>query len=146
MAYQGIFPRSCSQRPNCQGAPFRRRNQAYGNVNFLKGGLVFADAITTVSEKYSEEIQSSDEFGAGLQDVVKKRRKDLSGIINGIDYTVWDPSVDELIPHRYDVKSMDLKLENKKALLAKFGLPFDRRRRSSGSFPAGGPERFRSDR
>jgi starch synthase len=48
----------------------------------------------------------------------------LSGIINGIDYTVWDPSVDELIPHRYDVKSMDLKLENKKALLAKFGLPF----------------------
>jgi starch synthase len=128
MAYQGVFPRSVFAKTKLPANLLSEKGiEAYGKVNFLKSGLVFADAITTVSEKYAEEIQSSDEFGAGLQDVVKDRKHDLSGIINGIDYTVWDPSVDELIPHRYDPKSIDLKTENKKALLAKMGLPFHER-------------------
>jgi starch synthase len=85
---------------------------------------MFADAITTVSEKYAEEIQSSHELGAGLEGVARKRRNELTGILNGADYSVWDPSVDTLIPVRYDIKSIDLKVENKKALLARMGLPF----------------------
>lgn len=125
MAYQGVFPRSVFPKTGLPKDLLSEDGiEAYGKLNFLKAGLVFADAITTVSEKYAEEIQSSDEFGVGLQDVVRKRKNDLSGIINGIDYSVWDPSVDELIPHRYDVKTMDLKAENKRALLAKMGLPF----------------------
>jgi starch synthase len=56
---------------------------------------------------------------------VKRRRHDVTGIVNGIDYTVWDPSVDPLLPHRYDARSVDLKVEDKKALLARMNLPFD---------------------
>ena len=65
--------------------------EAYGHVNFLKAGLVFADAITTVSERYAQEIRSSEEFGAGLQGVVNKRKNDLSGILNGVDYSRVGP-------------------------------------------------------
>jgi starch synthase len=84
---------------------------------------MFADAITTVSERYAQEIQSSDEYGCGLQDIVKRRKSDVYGILNGADYTIWDPSADELIPHKFDVKSLDLKVENKRALLERVGLP-----------------------
>lgn len=128
MAYQGLFPKSVFAKTKLPQELLSEDGvQSWGKVNFLKAGLVFSDAITTVSEKYAEEIQSSDEFGVGLQDVVKQRRNDLHGIVNGIDYTVWDPSVDELIPQRYDHRSIDLKIENKKALLAKMGLPFQER-------------------
>jgi starch synthase len=128
MAYQGVFPKSTF--PKTQLPPELMTIEgveAYGHVNFLKAGLVYADAITTVSERYAQEIRSSEEFGAGLQGVVNKRKNDLTGILNGVDYTVWDPSVDTLIPLRYDAKSIDLKAENKKALLAKMGLPFNER-------------------
>ncbi|MDH3253278.1 MAG: glycosyltransferase, partial [Ignavibacteria bacterium] len=97
--------------------------EANGNLNFLKSGLVYADALTTVSEKYAEEIRSSEEFGCGLQTIAEKRRKDLTGILNGIDYSIWDPSVDEHIPHKYDYRSLDLKRENKLALLQAVKLP-----------------------
>ncbi len=126
MAYQGIFPKSVFPKTGLPEELMSEQGvEAHGNVNFLKAGLSFADAITTVSEKYAEEIRSSEEYGAGLQDIVKKRKNDVTGIVNGIDYTVWDPSVDQLIPHRYDSRSVDLKIEDKKALLAKMGLPFD---------------------
>jgi starch synthase len=101
--------------------------EAYGHMNLLKCGLVFSDAITTVSERYAQEIRSSEEYGAGLEGVVNKRKSSLTGILNGADYSVWDPSVDELIPVRYDARTLDQKLENKKALLSKMGLPFDPR-------------------
>jgi starch synthase len=101
--------------------------EAYGHVNFLKAGLVFSDAITTVSERYAQEIRTSEEFGAGLQGIVNTRKSDLTGILNGVDYSVWDPSVDSLIPLKYDAKSIDLKVEDKKALLSKMGLPFHER-------------------
>ncbi len=128
MAYQGIFPKSTfvkTQLP--QELMGIDGIEAYGHVNFLKAGLVYADAITTVSERYAQEIRSSEEFGAGLQGVVNKRKSDLTGILNGVDYTVWDPAVDSLIPLKYDAKSIDLKVEDKKALLAKMGLPFNER-------------------
>jgi starch synthase len=126
MAYQGIFPRASFAKTllpkelNADDGVI-----AYGNLNFLKAALVFADAITTVSEKYAEEIRSSDEFGCGLQSILERRKNDLTGILNGVDYAIWDPSVDALIPQRYDSKSPDLKIENKRALLARLNLPFD---------------------
>jgi starch synthase len=80
-----------------------------------------------VSEKYANEIQSSEEFGYGLQAVAERRKNELTGILNGVDYNVWDPRVDELIPHRYDVRTFEQKVENKKALCTKMGLPFNPR-------------------
>jgi starch synthase len=125
MAYQGIFPKKSFARTGLPEEVLSEEGvEAYGQLNFLKGGLVFADAITTVSEKYAEEIATSVEFGAGLQHIVAKRKKDLTGILNGVDYSQWDPSVDELTPHRFDARSLDLKVENKKVLLERVKLPF----------------------
>ncbi len=73
----------------------------YGHANFLKTGIAFADAVTTVSQRYADEIQT-EEFGAGLDGVLRWRRGDLYGILNGIDTNEWDPSRDPLIPARYD--------------------------------------------
>jgi starch synthase len=126
MAYQGIFPHASFSRtllPNELNSD--QGVIAFGNLNFMKAGLMFADAITTVSEKYAEEIRSADEFGCGLQDILERRKRDLTGILNGVDYAVWDPSIDTLIPQRYDSRSPDLKIENKRALLQHLGLPFD---------------------
>jgi len=95
-----------------------------GKVNFLKAGLMYADALTAVSAKYAEEIQTTDEYGYGLQDVVAKRKRHLYGITNGIDVEKWNPATDELIPQRYDIKSLEAKIDNKKALLQKMKLPF----------------------
>jgi len=126
MAYQGIFPKSSFQKTLLPPELFSERGiEAYGKMNLLKAGLVFADAITTVSERYAQEIRSSDEYGCGLQDILNKRKNDLHGIMNGIDYGIWNPAVDEMIPHRYDVKTLDVKVENKKALLGKRELPFN---------------------
>ena len=125
MAYQGVFPQSTFSKTSLPPEMFSDNGvEAHGHVNLLKSGLMFADAITTVSMKYAEEIRSSEEYGCGLQAAVDKRKNDLFGILNGIDYSIWNPAVDEHIPHRYDYKSIDLKLENKKTLLAKVGLPF----------------------
>lgn len=126
MAYQGVFPKTSFAKTLLPPEVMQMEGvEAYGNLNFLKAGLVYADAITTVSEKYAQEIQSGPEFGAGLEGIAKKRKADLTGILNGVDYSVWDPAVDDLIPVKYDVKGLDLKVENKKALLEKMKLPFD---------------------
>ena len=125
MAYQGVFPRSSFDKTLLPADTFSPAGvESHGNLNFLKAGLVYADALTTVSGKYAEEIAESDEFGCGLQDVIRKRKKDLTGILNGVDYSQWDPSADELLPHRYDVRTLDLKAENKKVLCGKMHLPF----------------------
>jgi starch synthase len=126
MAYQGIFPKSSFAKTGLPAHLFSPHGvEAYGSVNMLKSGLVFSDAITTVSRKYAEEIRSNQEFGCGLQGVVAARQQDVSGILNGIDYEVWNPAIDELIPQKYDSSSLDLKQENKKELLNRFNLPYD---------------------
>jgi starch synthase len=125
MAYQGVFPKSSFPKTLLPADFFSEQGvEAFGNLNFLKAGLVYADALTTVSEKYATEIRSLEEYGCGLQTVLQKRKSDLTGILNGVDYRQWDPVADELIPHRYDVRSLDHKLENKKALCEKLHLPF----------------------
>jgi len=94
----------------------------YGKINFLKGGIVFADAITTVSNNYAKEILTQ-EYGFGLDGVLRKRSKDLYGIINGIDYKEWSPDKDKLIPVNYSIKDMSGKTECKKSLQKACGLP-----------------------
>jgi starch synthase len=125
MAYQGTFPKSSFSKTGLPSHVLSEKGvESDGKINLLKAGLVYSDAITTVSERYAQEIQSSAEYGCGLQDIVRRRKNDLTGILNGIDYTVWDPSTDHLIPHKYDFKTIDQKIENKKALLKHVGLSF----------------------
>jgi len=95
----------------------------WGKMNFLKAGIHFADVITTVSERYAEEIQSGEEFGFGLQGVLNARHEDLVGILNGIDVKIWNPRTDRTIAARYDAESLEAKAVCKAALLVEAGLP-----------------------
>ncbi len=127
LAYQGVFPKSSFAKTGLPEELFNEQTGlATGDVmNLMKCGIQFADTITTVSKRYAEEITTSDEFGCGLKDLLKKRRKDLFGILNGVDYSVWDPSVDPLIPQQYTHKTIQEKVENKRELLKAFKLPVD---------------------
>ncbi len=123
LAYQGLFPAKDIEMTGLDRRYFNSEQLEYhGDINFLKGGLVFADIITTVSKRYSEEIQTG-EFGAGLDGVLKKRSKDLYGIVNGIDYSVWNPEDDELIPAAYGPDRLEGKKTCKESLLKRAGLP-----------------------
>ena len=75
----------------------------YGKVNYLKGGILFADYLTTVSPTYAHEIMTP-EFGCGLDGVVRQRAERLVGILNGVDYAIWDPANDKLIAANYSAK------------------------------------------
>jgi starch synthase len=94
----------------------------WGKLNFLKAGIVFADAINTVSRKYAEEIQT-EEYGFGLDGLLRERRGVLSGILNGVDYTRWNPETDGFLPARYSPHELAGKRECKRALLSEMGLP-----------------------
>jgi starch synthase len=96
----------------------------YGKLNFLKGGIVFADAVTTVSRKYMDEIQTP-EFGAGLEGVLHDRRKDLYGILNGADYEEWSPSKDPFIKEKYGPSDWKGKKACKEDLQREFYLTLD---------------------
>jgi starch synthase len=125
LGYQGQFPAEAFKKTGLPDSEFTMNGvEFYGKLNFMKAGLVYADVITTVSEKYAREITSSEEYGAGLEGILKKRKKDLHGIINGIDYTVWNPETDPIIDQRYDLKSLEGKEQNKIALCKKFGLEY----------------------
>jgi starch synthase len=93
----------------------------FGRVNFLKGALVFSDFITTVSKRYSEEIQTS-EYGFGLEGVLRARASTVTGILNGVDYDDWSPEKDKLIAANYSAASLDGKALCKKDLLEQFSL------------------------
>ncbi|GBD88453.1 glycogen synthase [bacterium BMS3Abin03] len=95
-----------------------------GGISFMKAGIVFADILNTVSNKYSHEILTP-EFGAGLDKVLNLRKKDLFGILNGVDYTLWNPGTDKFIPYKYSLDDLSGKLMNKKFLLERFKIPFD---------------------
>jgi starch synthase len=91
----------------------------------MKGGLVLADLLGTVSPTYAQEIQSSDEFGHGLQGVLRGRSQDLVGILNGVDTRIWNPRRDPWIEAHYDAADPSGKLQCKRALLDRLGLPFE---------------------
>jgi starch synthase len=95
----------------------------FGNLNLLKTGLVFADAINTVSPRYAEEIQSAP-LGCGLEGVLLNRRKDLYGILNGVDYSQWNPETDRHLTQQYGPRAFETgKAANKAALQQELGLP-----------------------
>ncbi len=126
LAYQGIFDKELFPKTGLTWDVFTMDGiEFYDKMNFMKAGIVFSDFITTVSIKYAEEICSSVEFGYGLQGVLSDRCGILQGILNGVDYTVWNPLKDEYIPQKYSGRNLVKKLENKKYLLEKFGLPFN---------------------
>ena len=117
MGYHGIFPREALDRVGLPSAIYHPGGvEFFGNVNFLKGGLVYSDYLTTVSRKYAQEIQTS-EFGFGLDGVVRSRSGRLTGILNGVDYSAWSPDRDTLIPAKYSSKSMAGKRICKQALI-----------------------------
>ncbi len=93
----------------------------YGKINFMKGGVVFADLINTVSSKYREEILTQ-EYGFGLEGLFQERAQELYGIVNGIDYHRWDPRQDPFLAANYDQNGLAGKKTCKTALIKKFGL------------------------
>jgi starch synthase len=94
----------------------------FGDVNYLKGGIAFADAINTVSPNYAREIQTP-EYGFGLDGFLRARASRLSGILNGVDYSEWNPETDPHIARNYSASNLAGKRECKRALLAELGLP-----------------------
>jgi len=98
--------------------------ESYDALNSLKGGIAHADAITTVSKKYAKEIQTS-EFGFGLENHISAHSGKLFGILNGVDYDEWNPSIDDKIAQKFDVDDMGGKKVCKKALQKYFGLKQD---------------------
>ena len=85
----------------------------WGSMNLMKSGLVYSDVISTVSETYAQEIQTTDEFGRGLEGVLRDKKNDLYGIVNGIDYEEWSPETDEYIAINYDLVNIRKKKEIK---------------------------------
>ncbi|MGD9898291.1 MAG: glycogen synthase [Calditrichaceae bacterium] len=93
-----------------------------GMLNLTKGAIYFSDFITTVSGNYASEIISDAEFGFGFGKLLKEMGEKFEGILNGVDYTVWTPDTDRLIPNQYTMEDMSGKEENKKALLLRLGM------------------------
>ena len=124
LAYQGNFSHWDMALTGLDWKHFNwQQMEFYGRLNLLKTGLVFADALNTVSPSYATEIQSSD-LGCGLEGVLRHRAKDLSGIINGVDYDIWNPESDSRIAKNYDVTSWkEGKSECKKSLQKAMNLP-----------------------
>ncbi|HEV2418606.1 MAG TPA: glycogen synthase GlgA [Terriglobia bacterium] len=121
LSYQGLFPPEVLPQISLDGSIFSIDGlEFYGKVNFLKGGLLFSDFITTVSRKYAAEIQTP-EFGCGLEGVLRNRAGRLQGILNGVDYDVWNPAIDKLIPSSYSPLKLAGKKACKTALLERMG-------------------------
>jgi starch synthase len=124
LAYQGIFPRDQLPVTGLSEEIYWSRLEFYGSINLMKGALLSADLLNTVSETYAREIQTP-EFGHGLDGVLRTRSQDLYGVLNGVDYSVWDPRVDPYIPVRYGPEDLSGKRACKRALQAEFHLPED---------------------
>jgi starch synthase len=125
LAFQGNFSSevlSLLELPHGVYTP--ERAEFYGRLSFLKAGIAYADAITTVSATYAQEIRT-DEFGCGMQGLLQRRKNDLHGIVNGIDEREWDPANDLRIHQPYDANSLELKAQNKAALQRRLGLRVD---------------------
>jgi len=122
LAYQGLFPMSLKDDlglpPGCFGM---QGMEFYGELSFMKAGLVYADRLTTVSPSYAREVQDPEQ-GCGLDGVLRERSADLVGILNGVDPAVWDPQSDPLIAERYGPDAMAGKAACRSGLQDEFGL------------------------
>jgi starch synthase len=116
LAYQGLFPASVFPELGLPSAMFNPDAlEFYGQVSFLKAGIRYSDKLTTVSPTYAREILTA-EFGCGLEGLLQARSRDLSGILNGVDYRVWSPSKDPHLPENYGAQDIAGKRHCKAAL------------------------------
>jgi starch synthase len=122
MGYQGLFPPDTLPLLMLPWDLFTiSKMEFFGRVNFLKGALVLSDFVTTVSKKYSQEIQTT-EYGFGLEGVLRNRAATVTGILNGVDYEEWSPETDKFIVAKYSSQDLSGKLQCKKDLLNVFGI------------------------
>ncbi len=122
LAFRGLFPFGESDDLGfSRRMGFPHQFEFFGNFSFLKAGLVFSDKITTVSPTYAREVLT-DAMGFGMQGVLKNRSKDFSGILNGLDYDIWNPKTDVQLVARYDSDDISGKAQCKKDLQKTFGL------------------------
>jgi starch synthase len=122
LAFQGLFPHDTFPRLRLPEAAYAIEGiEFYGKVSFLKAGLYYADAISTVSPTYAQEIQCAP-LGFGLEGLLAKRHDVLHGILNGIDVQLWDPLRDPLIVAPYDHDRLEIKAQNKLGLQERLGL------------------------
>jgi starch synthase len=122
LAFQGNFPRSALEETGVADRFFVPDGvEFYGRLSFLKAGLCFSDKITTVSEQYCREVMTAEQ-GCGLEGVLQARRRDFSGILNGIEDDIWNPATDPLLPRCYSVHDISGKRICKAALQQSLGL------------------------
>jgi starch synthase len=123
IGYRGIFPPHKFSLTGLSATEFFHMEgmEFWGNMSLLKAGLVYADAITTVSPSHAQEMQTS-QFGQGMEGVLTSRKSSLHGILNGADYEYWNPRLDPLIPAHYSSRDMSGKKRCKKTLLKEMGL------------------------
>lgn len=126
LAYQGLFAKDEYPKIGLDWDLFSIRYfEFYGKVNLMKSGIIYSDAISTVSPTYASEILTKD-FGCGLEGVLKTREDALTGILNGIDYSVWNPATDKHIFMDYTIENVYDKYENKERLQKELGIKIDR--------------------
>lgn len=129
LAYQGVVTKDMMTVSEIPLELFSMRGlEYYGKMNFMKGGIVFSDVITTVSEKYAQEIQTP-EYGHGLEGVLRDRLTNLHGILNGVDYSSWNPKTDPYIAANFDSRDLSGKKKCKTDLTGIFRL------KESSEFP-----------
>ncbi|HLX84111.1 MAG TPA: glycogen synthase GlgA [Terriglobales bacterium] len=122
MGYQGLFPPDTLPLLTLPWDLLTiSKMEFFGQVNFLKGALVMSDYVTTVSKKYSQEIQTT-EYGFGLEGVLRNRAATVTGILNGVDYEEWSPQTDKFIVAKYSAQDLAAKQKCKQDLLAAFGI------------------------
>jgi starch synthase len=126
-SYQGIFKKNTAtlveidQNEIEEGGSFEYN----GQLNLIKGAIKHSDWITTVSKSYATEISTKSEFGYGLEKELKARSKTFSGVLNGVDYGVWSPENDKLLPYKYSEEDLSGKEQNKQALLTRVNLKYE---------------------
>ncbi|MBW2108272.1 MAG: glycogen synthase GlgA [Deltaproteobacteria bacterium] len=122
MGYQGIFPPELLPASGLPAGTFHPAGVEYwGKISLLKAGILYADAVTTVSPTYAREIQTP-EYGMGMEGILAQRAADLSGILNGVDYGDWNPTADPHIAAPYGIADLDGKSICKLALIREMGL------------------------
>jgi starch synthase len=128
LGYQGNFPAAAIDDLGLSPALFHPNGlEFWGELSFLKAGIVWSDAITTVSPTYAREIQTL-EYGHGLDGVLRERAAKITGILNGVDYGEWSPDTDPHLRHRYSAQDLSGKRLAKRALLEEVGLPLNETR------------------
>lgn len=125
MAYQGLFNPQVSSLIDIPQEFFTSEGlEFYGKLSFMKAGIIYADAVSTVSKGYAREILT-EEFGCGLDGLLRTRGSSLYGILNGADYNEWNPKIDKFIARNFDEHTLQHKEDCKKDLLKTFGLKYD---------------------